>query len=517
MSDNTTTIASQDTQVGNDKVTSNIVNEYPSTVSVKSNEYAIVGDGLFATTKEEVPTWMRELVGDLVRSATVNTYNAMEGFNYNLYNALLSLQVAENKYQQAINTRVTDQEAFVQAVETLNSTAQNAISELINVRQTYATKDFAITTAANVLEASISGGAIKSSLGALASSMTNQYGTMSQRMDVLESTFENLNYGVSGYANITNTLETYVGVTDGVPNGTGLLAKVTSYYAVEQNSAPATDKLWLDSSSSTKILKKYDTDWVYITVKDGDTVTALNTKDNDIRVYVYRSGTWITETPAGIISSSKVVTTLKADLYGDGDNINSSTSLKNTLLGSISSEGARVESKFAYNSSLILNGVPHNSGFGLATSIDSNSIPAGSSEFWVNAEKLKFTNSNKTGVVTPFTIDTSGTTPQITFNGIVDFNGLANKPPLVHTPDEVIKALNNGNTTKIDGGSIMTGSITADKIDVNSIRLSGDKGIFINKNGIFIEDGHGKLRVAIGNLDVASSGAYKQYSGGIYS
>jgi hypothetical protein len=439
----------------------------------------------------------------------------MEGFNYNLYNALLSLQVAENKYQQAINTKITDQEAFVQAVETLNSTAQNAISELINVKQTYATKDFAITTAANVLEASINGGAIKSSLGSLASSMTNKYGTMSQRIDVLESTFEDLNLGVNGYANATNTLETYVGIAEGVPNGTGLLAKVTSYYAVEQNSAPTTDKLWL-YDWGTKILKKYDTDWVYVPVKDGDTVTALNTKDNDIRVYVYRNGAWVTDAPAGIISSSKAITDLRADLYGDGDSINSSTSLKNTLLGSISDEGARVESKFAYNSSLILNGVSHNSGFGLATSIDSNSIPYGSSEFWIDASRLKFTNSNKTGQVSPFTIDASGPTPQITFNGIVDFNGLTNKP-VIYTPQDVVTSLNNGNTTKINGGSILTNSITADKIDVNSIRLSDGKGIFINKNGIFIEDGNGKLRVAIGNLDVASNGSYKQYSGGIYS
>lgn len=223
---NVTVTASQEVEVANELVTNTITNEYPNTITVKSNEFAVVGDALFATTKEEVPGWMRELVGDLARSATTGAYNAMTGFNYNLYNAMIALQVAENKYQQAINTRVTDQEAFVQAVETLNSTVQNAEAEIVGIKQTYATKDFAVTTVAQTLEASLNGGAIKSSLGQLASTMTNQYGTMAQRMDVLESTFEDLELGVEGYANATNTLETYVGLTEGAPDGTGLLAKV---------------------------------------------------------------------------------------------------------------------------------------------------------------------------------------------------------------------------------------------------------------------------------------------------
>ena len=111
-------------------------------------------------------------------------------FNLNLYNAMLALQVAENQYTQTINSKITDQEAFVQAVETLNSTAQNAISEIVDIKQTYATKDFATATAAQTLEASLNGGAIKRSLGQLASAMTNQYGTTAQRMDVMESTVD---------------------------------------------------------------------------------------------------------------------------------------------------------------------------------------------------------------------------------------------------------------------------------------------------------------------------------------
>ena len=57
---NVTVTAVQEIEVANDVVTNAVVNEYPNTISVKSNEFAVVGDGLFATTKEEVPGWMRE-------------------------------------------------------------------------------------------------------------------------------------------------------------------------------------------------------------------------------------------------------------------------------------------------------------------------------------------------------------------------------------------------------------------------------------------------------------------------
>ena len=195
-------------------------------VTFDKKEYAIVGDAVFAQSVVGVPNWMQELVGDLVATTNSNTYDAMSGFNLNLYNAMLALQVAENQYTQVINSKITDQEAFVQAVETLNSTAQNAVAEIVGIKQTYATKDFALATAAQTLEASLNGGAIKSSLGQLASTMTNQYGTMAQRMDVLESIFEDQELKVEGYANATNTLETYVGLTQGAPDGTGLIAKV---------------------------------------------------------------------------------------------------------------------------------------------------------------------------------------------------------------------------------------------------------------------------------------------------
>ena len=82
---------------------------------------------------------------------------------------------------------------------------------------------------------------------------------------------------------------------------------------------------------------------------------------------------------------------------------------------------------------------------------------------------MKFTNSNKTGSKAPFTIDASGATPEITFNGKVEFSNVTHVPQLGSTPQEVVNAVNAGNTTTINGGKITTGSITAGQIAANSI------------------------------------------------
>lgn len=57
----------------------------------------------------------------------------------------------------------------------------------------------------------------------------------------------------------------------------------------------------------------------------------------------------------------------------------------------------------------------------------------------------------------------------IYFNGKVSFNSVTDVPQLGSTPEEVVTAINNGDTTTIDGGKIATGSITADQIATNSI------------------------------------------------
>lgn len=136
----------------------------------------------------------------------------------------------------------------------------------------------------------------------------------------------------------------------------------------------------------------------------------------------------------------------------------------------ITAEG--VESKWAYNSTVNVNGVYRKSGFGLTTSNFSGSGTKAdpyTSEFWIDATKLRFTNSANTGRTAPFTIDASGATPQITFNGKVSFSNVTNVPQLGSTPQEVVNAVNSGQTTTIDGGKITTGTITANQVNLNNL------------------------------------------------
>ena len=97
----------------------------------------------------------------------------------------------------------------------------------------------------------------------------------------------------------------------------------------------------------------------------------------------------------------------------------------------VTAEG--VESKWAYNSIVNINGVYRKSGFGLtANNFDDGGagtkLNPYNSEFWIDATKLRFTNSNMTGQVSPFTIDATGSQPQITFNGKVSFNNVTGAP-----------------------------------------------------------------------------------------
>lgn len=166
-------------------------------------------------------------------------------------------------------------------------------------------------------------------------------------------------------------------------------------------------------------------------------------------------------------------TGLSAYLEDSNGNIGGADS---QLANSIRVTAEGVESKFAYNSIININGVYKKSGFGLTTNYTSgNGTKANPyvSEFWIDASRLKFTNSNQTGQTAPFTIDASGANPQIKFNGVVNFSNVTNVPQLGSTPQEVVTAINNAQTTTINGPRITTGSITAAQIAANSV--SADK------------------------------------------
>lgn len=195
---------------------------------------------------------------------------------------------------------------------------------------------------------------------------------------------------------------------------------VVSYYAIKQDTAPATANLWLNKTG-TKILKKYDTSWINVSVKVGDTLTAYDPDIKDISIYVYNGSSWMTNTENGIVATSEWGVDLNA--YLDNKAVGGTSSLISDITATSNNNLSKaVNSRFAYNSNLVIDGVTYPSGFGL-----SNSAGTGiGSEFWINADKFKFTNNGKTGSKAPFTIDATGTTPQITFNGNVSFSNISN-------------------------------------------------------------------------------------------
>ena len=144
------------------------------------------------------------------------------------------------------------------------------------------------------------------------------------------------------------------------------------------------------------------------------------------------------------------------------------------------------KSKFEYGSTVSVNGVNHTAGFGL-----SNSTGTGiGSEFWINAAKFKFTNNNKTGSKAPFTIDATGSVPEITFNGLVTFNAVdsvysSKLTTNTNTNNDLlaqrlgylnyaamVTAATNGQTI-INGGYLRTNLIQAGAITANQINTAG--------------------------------------------
>ena len=157
---------------------------------------------------------------------------------------------------------------------------------------------------------------------------------------------------------------------------------------------------------------------------------ATSTLANNIDI-VHSEMTGEFEANATVINSIQTYVGLDEAGASNGTGLSAYLEGSNGVIGSADSKVANnvyvdgngnARSKFEYNSTVNVGGVAYNSGFGL-----SNSAGTGvGSEFWINADKFKFTNNAKSGSKAPFSIDASGSTPQVTFNGIVSFSNVSN-------------------------------------------------------------------------------------------
>ena len=161
------------------------------------------------------------------------------------------------------------------------------------------------------------------------------------------------------------------------------------------------------------------------------------------------------------------------------------------LQNTITTTGDNVEAKFEYGSNIKIGGQYHNAGFGLKTTMtggDGTIADPYNSEFWINAEKFKFTNNSMSGQATPFSIDATGVTPKITFNGLVRFGSgqtgtideAINSKVSSATTDDIAKKLGYSSyadmvskaslgQTIINGGYIQGELISANSINAGQI------------------------------------------------
>jgi len=184
-----------------------------------TNEFAIIGDDLVIESQNSVPDWFVNIIGGIVNSNVQNLYDSMLNYNSNLLGALGQIEVAKNTYAQYISKVITDESAYVAALTTLNSTIQGNDATIRQLLQTYATSDYAVASAAQLLTASLNGGTIGARIGSAESAMATQYGALAQRLNQLESSFTDSGSQTNANATAIQRLTTYTGMGefDGLP------------------------------------------------------------------------------------------------------------------------------------------------------------------------------------------------------------------------------------------------------------------------------------------------------------
>jgi hypothetical protein len=193
-----------------------------------TNEFAIIGDELVVASDTVVPDWFVTIIGGVVNNNVQNLYNTMIDYNSNLLRALEQIEVAKNTYAQYISKVITDDSAYIAALTTLNSNIQGNDATIKQLLQTYATKDYSVTSAAQLLTASLNGGTIGAKIGGAESAMATQYGAMAQRLDQLDSAFHDINSEVNSTASAVQKLTTYTGL--GTSNGLPAVIANSSFY-----------------------------------------------------------------------------------------------------------------------------------------------------------------------------------------------------------------------------------------------------------------------------------------------
>jgi hypothetical protein len=444
------------------EITGNVVDAYTIPkedieVQAVKNEYTIVGDKLYSSIEaSEAPEWLTGII-DTVVGSIVNTKLAeLDTAISSITTAIQEIEAVKNQYQELITIATNPDDITISRLETLDSTVADNSAQITNLDTTKTSEAEAVAISANVLDTSIDNGRISSLVTNLNTSISNLDQSTSTSIAALTSTLG------SNYSTITNVLSTSAGEFS------------TEANAITELDTRLHDPVTGEITGSAGVVQTIAADLQ--TLEKG--AVAANAQDiADIHAYVRTDGT----------------------NYGGA-----TSTLGQEIASEVENGEHRTQAKFLYGSNITLpNGQVYTTGFGMTSEAVGNEA---NSEFWINAEKFKFTNSAQSGQVAPFTIDASGATPQVTFNGIVEFSNINNAPtytsgtvnptattePLnstyLNTTDNSLwtytsagwvpggdpnaltaEDLSATGTTVIDGGRIATGSITASQISAGAI------------------------------------------------
>lgn len=262
--------------------------------------------------------------------------------------------------------------------------------------------------------------------------------------------------------------------------------KIESFYQVSPPVTASEGDLWFDTDDGNKIYTYRSNTWTNTqdseigvallnaasaqSTADGKITTFyqptapiaegvgdlwVNTGSNN-EAYRWDGASWVSIKDQDVVANSTALTEIDAYLRDDSGNVGGATSsVEQSIDTKVLDGDLSVQSKWEYNSNINIGGVYYNSGFGLralATGGDGSEGDPYDSEFWVDAEKFKFTNSNQTGQVSPFTIDASGVTPKVTFNGVVSLGGLNV----------------DSNSTSISANKLTTNSVWSDGVMISA-------------------------------------------------
>jgi len=216
----------------------------------------------------------------------------------------------------------------------------------------------------------------------------------------------------------------------------------------------------------------------------GDLWIISDEGDDQNKQFRWTGTGWFDIRDKKIISNASAITALKSYVAMNGHTAGGSTSLLQDLNAEISAGTTKVDSKFKYDSTLSVDGINYNSGFGLATSLTSGSgLTTGQSEFWIKADKFKLMSADgsKKSSYSPFTVD--ATTGDITFNGKVSFNSINNAPSvssnLLYNSEPSI----SGGTRGYVLGYNDTGITAVIGQNVGDWAPSGSSSIYIHSTG----------------------------------